>query len=63
LHYGPNDPQSKGHDRDEKHSKQKDSDFERYASGGHGMDKAPGEENLTDSEVDKIVDDRETKQT
>jgi hypothetical protein len=62
LHYGANDPQSKGHDRYDKHARQKESDIERYASGGPGLDRAPGEEKLTDAEVDRIVDHRETKQ-
>ncbi|THY45433.1 hypothetical protein D6C97_08619 [Aureobasidium pullulans] len=32
LHFGANDSADKGHDRSDKHSKQKESDFERYAA-------------------------------
>ncbi|KAA6411007.1 MAG: hypothetical protein FRX48_05318 [Lasallia pustulata] len=45
LHFGANDPLSKGHDRYDKHTKQKESDLERYAGEGAGVDRAPGEEN------------------
>ncbi|MCJ1236703.1 hypothetical protein MMC14_004685 [Varicellaria rhodocarpa] len=44
LHFGANDPLSKGHDRYDKHSRQKESDQERYASEGAGMDDVPGQE-------------------
>jgi len=44
LHFGANDPLSKGHDRYDKHSRQKESDLERYAGEGAEVDKAPGEE-------------------
>lgn len=45
LHFGANDPLSKGHDRYDKHTKQKESDLERYGGEGAGVDRAPGEEN------------------
>ena len=45
LHFGANDPLSKGHDRYDKHTKQKESDLDRYADEGAGVDRAPGEEN------------------
>ncbi|THZ18375.1 hypothetical protein D6C89_08295 [Aureobasidium pullulans] len=32
LHFGANNSADKGHDRSDKHSKQKESDFERYAA-------------------------------
>jgi len=44
LHYGANDPLSKGHDRYDKHSRQKESDLERYAGEGAEVDTVPGEE-------------------
>jgi len=66
LHYGANEPLSKGHDRYDKHSRQKESDIERYASEGPGVDLQPSEdkiENVSDAEVDRLIDSRETKQT
>ena len=53
LHFGANDPVSKGHDRDDKHRKQKESDLERYAGEGAGVDRAPGEE---DDDEDAVRD-------
>lgn len=44
LHYGANDPLSKGHDRYDKHVRQNESDLERYAGEGAEVDPAPGEE-------------------
>lgn len=44
LHFGANDPLAKGHDRADKHMRQNESDFERYAGEGAEVDKAPGEE-------------------
>lgn len=44
LHFGANEPLAKGHDRYDKHRRQKQSDFERYAGGDGGVDAAPGEE-------------------
>jgi hypothetical protein len=44
LHFGPNEPLAKGHDRYDKHRKQKESDLERYAVEGAEVDAAPGEE-------------------
>ncbi|THY09743.1 hypothetical protein D6D01_09452 [Aureobasidium pullulans] len=32
LHFGANNPADKGHDRSDKHTKQKESDHERYAA-------------------------------
>lgn len=67
LHYGANDPSSKGHDRTDKHSKQKGSDLERYANEGPGVDLQPSEDNTArsdnapDEEVGRIVDSRERK--
>jgi hypothetical protein len=63
LHYGANDPVAKGHDRVDKHAKQMESDLERYAAAGPGMDRQPGEEKLTDAELDRATSQRETKQT
>lgn len=56
LHFGANNPSSKGHDRDDKHSKQKESDLERYAGDGAEVDVAPGEE---ESSQDALRDRRE----
>jgi hypothetical protein len=57
---------SKGHDRYDKHSRQKESDLERYATEGPGVDLQPGEEKLakgtTEEEVNRIIDERERKQ-
>ncbi|MCJ1358915.1 MAG: hypothetical protein MMC33_008915 [Icmadophila ericetorum] len=44
LHFGANNPLAKGHDRYDKHTRQKESDLERYAAEGAGMDEVPGEE-------------------
>jgi hypothetical protein len=44
LHFGPNEPLAKGHDRYYKHHKQNESDFERFAGEGAEVDEAPGEE-------------------
>ncbi|KAG0650505.1 hypothetical protein D0Z07_3343 [Hyphodiscus hymeniophilus] len=68
LHFGANDPLSKGHDRYEKHSRQKESDLERYATEGSGVDLQPPEDGIAgrndvpDEEIDRIVDSRERKQ-
>ncbi|KAH6671999.1 hypothetical protein B0J14DRAFT_701968 [Halenospora varia] len=50
LHYGANEPLSKGNDRYDKHSRQKESDIERYATEGASVDLQP------------IVDSRGKKQ-
>ena len=69
LHYSANNPLAKGHDRYDKHTRQKESDFERYAGEGPGVDLQPSEDKLAgssdvpDEEVDRIVDSREQKQT
>lgn len=68
LHYGANDPLAKGHDRYDKHTRQKESDLERYAAEGPDVDLQPSEDKLagrkqlSDEEVDRIIDHRETKQ-
>ena len=62
LHESANNPLAKGHDRYDKHTRQKESDIERYASDGATMDRAPGEENMEDAEIDPVIDARETKQ-
>ncbi|PQE06131.1 Nop domain-containing protein [Rutstroemia sp. NJR-2017a BBW] len=68
LHYGPNDPAFKGHDRNEKHGKDMESAIESRASGSLGVDLTPAEEDrlnktgATDEDLDKIVQARETKQ-
>jgi hypothetical protein len=41
---GANEPFSNGHDRMDKHRRQKESDLERYAGEGAGVDEVPGEE-------------------
>ena len=46
LHYGANNPSAKGHDRADKHSKQKESDLERYAGEGAELDGVPGDESI-----------------
>lgn len=51
LHFGANEPLSKGHDRYDKHSRQKESDLERYAGEGAEVDAAPGEEEDTQDEI------------
>jgi hypothetical protein len=60
---------SKGYDRYDKYTRQKESDLERYAEPGPGVDLQPSEdgiarnENLADEEVDRIIGSRERKQT
>ena len=44
LHYGANDSLSKGHARYDKHSRQKESDIERYQAEGADMDPVPDDE-------------------
>lgn len=69
LHFGANNPLAKGHDRYDKHARQNESDLERYANEGPGVDLQPSEDKLagrndvTDEEVDTIIDQRERKQT
>jgi len=69
LHHVANDPLSKGHDRYDKHSRQKESDLERYANENSGVDLQPSADGLgrsndvPDEEVDRIVDSRERKQS
>ena len=48
---GANDSLSKGHDRYDKHSRQKESDLERYAGEGAEADVPPGQEGLGQDEV------------
>jgi hypothetical protein len=68
LHYGPNNPAFKGHDRDEKHGKDMESAIESRASASLGVDLTPQEEDrlnktgASDADLDKIVQARETKQ-
>lgn len=68
LHFGANDPASKGHQRDAKHGKQ-GSYIERYAKDGADVDVTPGEEDaarkqggFTEAEADGIIDSRERKE-
>ncbi|KAI9756268.1 MAG: hypothetical protein M4579_003935 [Chaenotheca gracillima] len=51
MHLGANEPLSKGHDRYDKHSRQKESDYERYAAGDTSVDMAPGEEGTSQEEL------------
>jgi hypothetical protein len=51
LHFGANDPLAKGHDRYDKHARQKESDLVRYAGEGAGADVPPGEEELGQDEL------------
>jgi hypothetical protein len=51
LHFGANEPLSKGHDRYDKHSRQKESDLERYAGEGAQVDVPPGEEELSQDDI------------
>ncbi|PSK55400.1 hypothetical protein B9Z65_2789 [Elsinoe australis] len=44
LHFGANDPLAKGHDRYDKHARQKESDLERYAQDGAEVEGVPGDE-------------------
>ncbi len=44
MHYGANNPLAKGHDRYDKHSRDKMSDVEKFAGEGAGVEPAPGEE-------------------
>jgi hypothetical protein len=59
---------SKGHDRYDKRTRQKESDIERYASEGSRIDLQPSEDriasvdNVLGEEVDRIVDSRENNQ-
>jgi hypothetical protein len=46
LHYGANEPFSKGHDRTHKHARQTESDLERYQGDGADMEALPGDEGL-----------------
>ncbi|KAI9740085.1 MAG: hypothetical protein M1818_004836 [Claussenomyces sp. TS43310] len=68
LHHGANNPLAKGHDRYDKHTKQTESDLDRYATDGSNVDLQPNEdkfaqrENVTDEEVDRVVGSREAKQ-
>lgn len=68
LHYAAKNPLSNGHDRHDKHSRQKESDLERCAGEGPGVDLQPSEDRIvgnndvTYEEVDRIVDSREAKQ-
>jgi len=67
LHFTPNNPLAKGHDRYEKHTASNRSDFDRLANEGSGVDLAPSEdglaarENVGDDEVERIVEGRERK--
>lgn len=45
------DPLAKGHDRYDKHARQKESDLERYQGEGAGADPAPGDEGLSQDEI------------
>lgn len=58
---GANEPFSKGHDRMDKHRRQKESDLERYAGEGAGLDKVPGEEEEVGRE--EVREGRDGKQT
>ncbi|MCJ1372328.1 hypothetical protein MMC20_003552 [Loxospora ochrophaea] len=51
MHFGANNPLAKGHDRYDKHARQKESDLERYAGEGAGVDVPPGEEGLSADEI------------
>ncbi|GAB7348521.1 hypothetical protein MBLNU459_g6919t1 [Dothideomycetes sp. NU459] len=51
LHFGANDAQAKGHDRDDKHRAQNESDLERYQGDGAEADPAPGEEEDTQDQI------------
>ncbi|KAF2754536.1 hypothetical protein EJ05DRAFT_144324 [Pseudovirgaria hyperparasitica] len=44
LHTHPSEPDAKGHDRYEKHMRHNNSAFDRLASAGAEVDRAPGEE-------------------
>ncbi|KAI9699007.1 MAG: hypothetical protein M1836_003196 [Candelina mexicana] len=44
MHYGANNPLAKGHDRYDKHSRDKESELDKFASEGAGVKPAPGEE-------------------
>jgi len=44
LHFSPNNPLAKGHDRYDKHTRQKESDLERFQGEGAQVDPEPGEE-------------------
>ncbi|GAM86062.1 hypothetical protein ANO11243_040720 [Dothideomycetidae sp. 11243] len=46
LHFGGNNPASKGHERDAKHGQQKGSDLDRYAKDGAELDDVPGDEEV-----------------
>ncbi|KAI9677032.1 MAG: hypothetical protein M1817_006871 [Caeruleum heppii] len=50
LNVGAEGPLSKGHPRYEKHVRQKESDVERLAGEGAGVDDVPGEEELEGEE-------------
>lgn len=50
LHFTPDDPAEKGHDRNAKHSKQKGGDVERFAAEGGDVDLAPEEDEVAQRE-------------
>ncbi len=67
LHFTPNNPSAKSHARDAKHQKQQGSDFGR-AEGGN-VDFTPqdeeqlqGRNDVTDEELNGIVESREGKE-
>lgn len=49
LLHGAEDPLSKGYDRCDEHSGQKESDLERYANEGPGVDLQPSEDKIAGS--------------
>lgn len=51
LHFGANDALAKGHDRYDKHTRQKESDLERYQGEGAGVDVPPGDEGVGQDEM------------
>lgn len=55
MHFGANEPLAKGHDRYHKHHRQGESDLERYAGDGAGIDEAPGDEGR---DMDQVRDER-----
>ncbi len=62
MHFGANEPFAKGHDRMDKHRRQNESDLERYAGAGVDVDRAPGDEELSQEELREKRDNKVTVQ-
>jgi len=59
LHFSPNNPSAKGHDRAEKHANLNRSQVDRFAGEGSTVDPVPGED---EDDQDVLRDSRERKE-